>query len=144
MTPRLASRLVLLSLLLGCMRSDFHAPHDWINVGAPPDAWEVVLTVAREKCPAIPSAGYIQWTHHLFVCGSGPADAAGCAYPTLVPSIQVTYRDNVIGTALAHELGHVCGFTDGDALDAWMEAVSVEAEDRIWCEDGFTNYCGGE
>lgn len=91
-------------------------------VSIPLDADEVVAAVASlpECREALSRGGVIRW-QPLVRCNGTAAPVWGCSYPTKdPPEVDVTYRQSAWNgppekpdvSTLAHELCHVCGYTD--------------------------------
>jgi hypothetical protein len=86
-------------------------------VELPYSTMEVVDAVARlPECAGVLDGGVIHWRATSFLCGGVPA--LGCSFTSeKPPRIEAVYVqsawDGTDGVStLAHELCHVCGYTD--------------------------------
>jgi hypothetical protein len=126
--------IALLLVLAGCSSSD-----RWSQtvVEVPQYADEVVNAVAAlPECGAVRAGGEIRWRATVS-CGS-ELFARGCSYPYREPIlIEVVYAPNAWETpgvsTLAHELCHVCGYTDGPDAEAQASACAMRAY-RWWLD----------
>jgi len=127
--------IALLLLLAACSPSSDSPPasDSWREtvVDLPSATKAVVDAVAAlPECGAIQVGGLIHWRATMFLCGGVPA--LGCSYPSAKPPlIEVAYsgsawdgKDGV--STLAHELCHVCGYTDEtDASACALRALDI-------------------
>jgi hypothetical protein len=131
--------VALLLVLAGCSSYDPSTSDRWYQtvVGIPQYADEVVSAVAAlPECEAVRAGGEIRWRATVS-CGSEPF-ARGCTYVGRKPLlIEVVYAPNAWETpdvsTLAHELCHVCGYTDGPDAEAQANACAMRAY-RQWLE----------
>jgi hypothetical protein len=132
------SVVVLLLALAGCTSPEPGSPTDnWYQtvIEVPRNANEVVKAVAAlPECSAVLAGGEIRWRAALS-CGSQPF-ARGCTYIGRKPVlIEVVYAPDAWEapdmSTLAHELCHVCGYTDGPDAEAQASACAMRAY-RQW------------
>lgn len=132
------NRLALLLLLAGC--SSGAAPWSQSMVDLPYHAEEVVKAVAAlPECDAVRQGGIIHWRDSTLTCG-GVQGVSGCAHPFQNPPlVEVVMRGDawdgppskvdpkVTISSLAHELCHVCGYTDGPDAEAQADSCAMRA-----------------
>ena len=125
--------IVLLLLVTACSAASDSPPasDSWLEtVVELPSATRAVVdaVAALPECGGIHGGGLIRWRAGMFMCGNVPA--LGCSYPTAKPPrIEVAYsgsawdgKDGV--STLAHELCHVCGYTDETDASACVVRAS--------------------
>jgi len=104
----------------------------------PADADEVLAAVASlPECGALLRGGIIRW-RPVVHCGT-VQPVSGCSYPAADPPlVEVVYRPSAwdgpshkpLVSTLAHELCHVCGYTDGpDRGELQADACAMRARD---------------
>lgn len=104
--------------------------------GLPLHADEVVAAVSSlpECSAALARGGRIVWKP-VVTCGS-PAAVSGCSYPDANPPlVEVEYRQSAWDgppsrpevSTLAHELCHLCGYTDGVDYQRQADACAMRA-----------------
>jgi len=111
-----------LQTMAGCPES--LVAWDW-TVDLPTGVAEVIAAVADlSECSGVRSGGIINWHAGDFLCVPNSAPAMGCAWPNAKPVVvEVAYRARAKDSALAHELCHVCGYTD----EATTQACAIRA-----------------
>lgn len=132
-------RLVLCLTFLGalaCGGSGSSKTAAWSqSIDLPLHTEEVIQAVAAlPECDAVRQGGNIHWTDASLTCGS-PQQAAGCSYPSNPPQVFVVMRgdawdgppDKPLVSSLAHELCHVCGYTDGPDAEAQANSCAMRA-----------------
>ena len=99
-------------------------------------AEEVIQAVAAlPECDAVRQGGNIHWTDASLTCGSF-AQVSGCSYPSNSPQVFVVMRGDAwdgppktpLVSSLAHELCHICGYTDGPDAEAQADSCAMRAK----------------
>ena len=103
------------------------------SIDLPRHAEEVIQAVAAlPECDAVRQGGNIHWTDSSLTCGS-VLPVSGCSYSSNPPSVFVVMRGDAWDgppnepSSLAHELCHMCGYTDGPDKEAQADSCAMRA-----------------
>ena len=130
-------RYALALLLLACAGrqslTDCTGVAGWSETGQGPPGLAVVVSVVRTVAPNLPSCGVVAWQPGPFDCtGDGKPDCSGQREAVMgPPRLDVVTAARIEQTALIHEMGHLVGYADGAAMDAWVAARTAEVTARL-------------
>jgi hypothetical protein len=105
----------------------------WVVVGTGPAGALLVVDTVAKDFPALPICGVVSWQPGPWDClGDGKPDCHGQREATTgPPTLDVTTAPLVEDTALVHELGHLVGYADGAAMDAWVATETAKVKKAL-------------